>query len=73
MIMFKVTILAIILSFILSFINEYFLKDLIDAMKRFKNEEDREIIRNVFRFSIFCMFLMTFIFFGLIITSFNIQ
>lgn len=72
MIMFKITILAIILSFILSFINEYFLKDLIDAMKRFKNEQDREIIRNVFRLSIFCMFLMTFIFFGIIVTSFMV-
>ncbi len=68
---FKIGLIAIILSFILCFINEYFMHDLLDAMKRFKNEDDRNVIRNVFRLSIFWLYLLSFMFFGFILNNIN--
>ena len=69
MTMFKIGLIAIILSLILCFINEYFMHDLIDAMRRFKNEDDRNVIRNVFRLSTFCLYLISFMFFGFMLNN----
>ena len=71
MTMFKIGLIAIILSFILCFINEYFMHDLLDAMRRFKDEDDRNVIRNVFRLSIFWLYLLSFMFFGFILNNMN--
>ena len=70
MLAFKITIIAVIISFILTFIYDYFTQDYVEAMKRFILEEDKEIIRNVFRLSIFCIILLSFMFYGLLLTHF---
>ena len=63
---FKIILIAVILSFILTFMYDYFIEDFITAMEWKGRKEDMDAIKKMFRFSIFCMLLMTFIFYGMI-------
>ena len=69
--MFKISLIAIILSFLLTFMYDHFTMDYIDVINRFEDKEDRAIIKNVFRVSIFCMLIMSFMFYGFILKNIN--